>query len=303
MKGLYFKRNNESIEKAEQNSAELNLLAKNNGTEIMLYRIKKDSSFYIYTIDSKESIEFFYILNGTIQYTENNKTENFTSGDYFYVQDLQKSVYFKALDDVKLLYIVTSPVFHYLSSSIGILNDIVKKVEQKDVYTSHHSERVESYSMKIAKKLQFDKTRLEELNFSALFHDVGKVFVPDEILNKPGRLTDEEMDFIKRHPVDGMKIVKDSYYKNVGKIIEQHQERIDGSGYPYGLKGDEILPEAKIIAVADSYDAMTSDRPYRKGMPPEVAIKELEDLAGIKYDKEIVDALRDSLIEEGIIKK
>ncbi len=132
-------------------------------------------------------------------------------------------------------------------------------------------------------------------------HDIGKINVPDEILKKPGRLTDEEFEYIKRHPGDGAEMVKKTSYEYIWQIIEQHHERLDGSGYPHGLKGNEILIEAKIIAVSDTYDAMTTDRPYRKGLSPIQTVEELKRLSGIHYEKEIVDVMVDILIEEGVI--
>lgn len=157
------------------------------------------------------------------------------------------------------------------------------------------------YSLKIAKILGLSSERLENIVFASLCHDVGKVFVPNEILNKPGKLTEEEFNLIKKHPIDGAKMAQGTFMGNLDKIIVQHHERIDGTGYPYGLKGDEILLEAKIIALADSFDAMTSDRSYRKAMDVEVAFKELKSLSGIHYDEKVVEAFEKVLRDENKI--
>ena len=124
---------------------------------------------------------------------------------------------------------------------------------------------------------------------------------PIEILNKPGKLTKEEFEIIKKHPSDGADLVLETTYNYLAPIIEQHHERLDGSGYPRGLKGHEILLEAKIIAVTDTFDAMTEDRAYRKAFTPQYAMDELKRLSGSHYDPEIVDALESILKEEGTL--
>ena len=137
--------------------------------------------------------------------------------------------------------------------------------------------------------------------FAAVYHDIGKINVPDAILLKPASLSEEEFEYIKKHPTDGRKLFEKTYLCDIGEIIEQHHERLDGSGYPFGLKDEEICIEAKIVAVLDSYDAMTSDRPYRKGLSAKIAMEELKRFAGIHYDKKIVEIFEEVLKEEGIL--
>ena len=155
--------------------------------------------------------------------------------------------------------------------------------------------------MKIGKKLNLFKDELDNLIVASVLHDVGKINVPEEILNKPGGLTDEEYAIIKKHPVDGAEMVKDTYYADISTIIHQHHERLNGSGYPHGLKGEEITIGAKIIGVSDSYDAMTDDRSYRKAYSPEYAMDELKRFSGVLYEPAVVDALEQILIEEGVL--
>ncbi|WBW97126.1 HD-GYP domain-containing protein [Oceanirhabdus sp. W0125-5] len=299
--GLFLGQNNKYIENFTQKSSELRLLAKGDGTEIMLQKINSGIFFVISPGENGELMEFFYILEGCIEVHEEDNISILKQGEYFYAHHLRETVKFKAKDDVTLLYVTTQPVFQYLSKTLKELTDIVKDVDKKDSYTYSHDKRVQKYSIKIANKLRLSKERFEHLAVAAQLHDIGKINVPIEILNKPGRLTPEEFECIKKHSSDGRELVKKTYYANIGTIIEQHHERLDGSGYPYGLKGQDILLEAKIIAVADTYDAMTTDRPYRKGLSPETALNELKRLSGIHYDEEVVNVFEEILKEEKIV--
>ncbi len=140
---------------------------------------------------------------------------------------------------------------------------------------------------------------LEQLRYASELHDVGKVKVPDAILGKPDKLTDEEWKEMEKHPKAGEEIVgKIPRLESAAKIIGQHQEKYDGTGYPKGLEGDKITLEARIIAVVDAWDAMRSDRPYRDALPGEVAIKELKENKGTQFDPEVVDILI-NMIDEG----
>ncbi|MFH1061694.1 MAG: PAS domain S-box protein [Candidatus Omnitrophota bacterium] len=181
---------------------------------------------------------------------------------------------------------------------IQIVSMLSETVSVADRYTEDHCERLQEFSLKIGAELALTEDQMEHLKFAALLHDVGKVGVPIHILLKKGKLTEEEWNAIKEHPKKGADIVRQlSGFEDVALIIEQHQERIDGKGYPLGLKKDQIKKEATIISVVDAFDAMTSDRPYRKAMSIDEAIKELEKNAGSQFAKEVVDAFI------GILKK
>lgn len=302
MEGLHLGNDNSCIEKVNQGAGDLSLLAKGGETEVMFQNIKAEEYFCIEPAPNSEVMEFFYLIDGSISYNCEGKTITLNKGDYFYVHNLKETAHFKTLCNCKLLYVSNQPIFQYLSARIRDLVKMVDKVEEKDIYTYNHGKRVKDYSMKIGKKLGISKERLEILGFASLCHDVGKINVPDEILNKPGKLTDEEMKCIRKHPIDGALMVKDTFFYMASDIIRQHHERLDGSGYPFGLKADDILLEAKIISVADTYDAMTTDRVYRKKLDVIVAINELEKYKGIKYDKTVIDVFERILKEEGILK-
>lgn len=174
--------------------------------------------------------------------------------------------------------------------TIETMEALAKTVEVKDAYTREHLDRVEDYSLQLAERLGVPEERREQLRFAAVLHDIGKVRVPDGILNKQDGLTDEEYDKMKTHAEVGQSIVGQvSYLQQAAKIVGQHHERFDGSGYPKGLQGDEITLEARILSVVDAYDAMRSDRPYREALPKEEALRELRENKGTQFDPRVED--------------
>ena len=173
----------------------------------------------------------------------------------------------------------------------GTVKTMSKIVETRDPYTSGHEAQVAIISCKIAKEMGLSENQIEAINVAATLHDIGKISVPSEILTKPGHLNDLEMEIIKTHcqvAYDILKTIKFPY--PVADIILQHHERMDGSGYPQGLKGSDILLEARIIGTADVIDAMASHRPYRPALGVGVAMEEIVKCKGIIYDLSVVDA-------------
>lgn len=176
---------------------------------------------------------------------------------------------------------------------------LANAIDVRDPYTAGHSERVAKISLEIGKMLGLGSSQIELLELAALFHDVGKLGIPDEILKKPGKLTDHEFEKIKAHPQTGVNILENiDFLKQALPIILHHHEKFSGGGYPSGIKGEEIPIESRIIAVADTYDAMTSDRPYRKGLPHDDAICEIVRMKGTQFDAKIVDAFLKADIEQ-----
>ncbi len=298
---LYIGRKNTFKEKFIQNSAKLSLIGKGDGSEVMIQEITSDQIVFIEPGENSELMEFFYILDGELEIDKDENKTLLEKDDYFYVHHLDEHVQFHTVTDVRLLYFSTQPVFHYLSSTIKELVELTNIVEDKDIYTHGHISRVKDFSLKIGNKLRLSKEKIENIGFAALFHDIGKINVPDEILKKPGKLTEEEYEIMKNHPNWGAEIVSKTYFEKLSEVIRQHHERIDGSGYPDKLKGDSICIEAKIIAVADSYDAMTSDRPYSMAKCPKLATEELITLKGIAYEGKVVDALIQVLMDDRIL--
>ncbi len=204
----------------------------------------------------------------------------------------------KPFDPVDLSETVKSGIdkFDLSNTKIEMLNDLrelfyktIKSIssalDAKDPYTHGHSLRVTLYSLILAKELGLDDKTLEEIETAGLLHDIGKVGIPQKILCKPGKLTDEEFEIMKSHTEQGEKIVKKIKKLDViSNWLKSHHERWDGHGYPAGLKGEDIHISARIIAIADTYDAMTSTRSYRTALTHEVAISEIAKCAGSQFD-------------------
>jgi len=177
----------------------------------------------------------------------------------------------------------------------SLLEDTIKAiqsvVQKKDPSTARHQARVWKLACAIGWEMGLGKTRVAIIGLAALVHDFGKVFIPADILNKPGKLTEAEFSAVKNHAEAVFQILSTiDVFCPIADIVHQHHERMNGSGYPLGLKGDDILLEARIIAVADVVEAMLSDRPHRRALGVEVAMKEIADGSGILYDAKAVDA-------------
>ncbi|MFZ4712504.1 MAG: HD-GYP domain-containing protein [Bacteriovoracaceae bacterium] len=167
---------------------------------------------------------------------------------------------------------------------------ILNALDQKDHYTFGHSMRVAYFSIVIGEQLGLDSDAMYDLELSALFHDIGKIGIPDSILNKPGRLEEEEFNIMKLHPVKSGEILEGfDGFEQIALNAKLHHERYDGRGYPDGMKGEAIPTYARIILIADTFDAMTSSRPYRKGLPYQVAYDELRQFAGTQFDPKLVE--------------
>ena len=173
----------------------------------------------------------------------------------------------------------------------GTIAAVANTVEMRDLYTAGHQRRVTEIAEAIATKLGLPEDRIKGLRLAGIVHDLGKINVPAEILNKPAKLSDVEYELIKTHPQTGYDILKHVKFPwPIAQIILQHHERMDGSGYPAGLRGDQILLEARIIAVADVVDSMTSHRPYRPALGLEAALDEIKQGSGTLYDPDVVEA-------------
>ena len=176
---------------------------------------------------------------------------------------------------------------------------LMKTVDAKDQYTGEHCKRVAYYSLKLGAKLKLSATELSNLNLAAMFHDIGKIGIPDNILQKKSRLTDEEYETIKYHPIIGANILSVStMFEDVAKTVLEHHERVDGKGYPYGLKSNEISKLGKILCICDTFDAITSKRSYKENFSIDFALEEFEKIKGTQLDLEYTNAFIDLINED-----
>ncbi|MDI3279940.1 MAG: HD domain-containing protein, partial [Bacillota bacterium] len=181
---------------------------------------------------------------------------------------------------------------------LGTVDALVKSIEAKNPYTKGHSEGVSHYVELLGQALKMSQDRLARLRRAALLHDLGKLAIPSSLLSKPGPLTEQEREEIRSHPQVGAEIVaRAPQLADILPAVRWHHERVDGSGYPDGLVGNQIPLEARIVAIADAFDAMTSDRPYRPRMTKEEALAELEKNAGTQFDARLVKIFRQCLEE------
>ena len=187
-------------------------------------------------------------------------------------------------------YTATLELHNAYRGTVMLLSDVV---EAEDDYTAFHCRSVVELVAEVADEMKIPKAERQELEFAALLHDVGKIAIPKEILNKPSKLTDEEFDLIKTHTIEGQLLLDrvGGLMGRVGKIVRSCHERWDGKGYPDGLRGEEIPLAARIVFCCDAYNAMTTDRPYRKAMRREDALAEIRDNAGTQFDATVAEAL------------
>nr|WP_263324302.1 HD-GYP domain-containing protein [Neobacillus sp. Marseille-Q6967] len=190
--------------------------------------------------------------------------------------------------------------------NIALIKALANALDSRDTYTLHHSENVTRYAVEIAKKMNLSKDMCNAIRIGGLLHDIGKIGIPENILNKPDRLTDDEYSIIKLHPTIGYEMIKriTTFTDNgVLDIVLYHHERYDGTGYPKGLKGDQIPLAARIVAVADTFDAMSSKRVYRKELDLEYTLNEIRRNKGTQFDPKIVDIFFSLFEHEGQLTK
>lgn len=241
---------------------------------------------------------FFMLIGGLI-------AGGFAAGLVFYKRfkkQLKKQNY--QLNTIEELYKEVQRASGTIDANVlASIESLARALEARDAYTRGHSDRVNKFSMAIGRIMGLSKHELEILHDASLLHDIGKIGVPDRILLKPTRLTEEEYDIMKSHAQMGADILSSmSFLREHVPLIRWHHERQDGKGYPDGLRGSEIPIGARIIQVADTWDAMTSNRPYRRALSNEVAASELIKYSGTQFDADVVDAFISWLLDKGMLK-
>ncbi len=262
--------------------------------EVNVYKFIKGSGLSIVPTQNSEEVKTFIVMYGSCY---NAETESvLVPGDIVVMKNSDEYVNLIMLESTEIIeqgYNVNS--FKSVDENVTNLLDILDSIQQKDLYTDEHCKRVFNLSTRMALKLGYKGFKLYYLRRAARYHDIGKLYISDAILSKPDKLNDLEYAEMKNHVNLGKELIQDIFCEEIFSIISQHHERIDGSGYPNGLIGEEISEEGKILAICDSYDAMTTDRVYKKGKSHEEAILELRDLAGILYDERLVEVFIDVL--------
>lgn len=270
----------------------LTLLAKHDSVEIMTQRVDKNATVWLSPGTGENDFEYFFVHEGEMQIDMDGETITFRAGDSFFINRLKNNVLMRCTQSALLLYVSTCPVFSSEAYWQEELRGMLRRINEKDHYTRRHSRAVMRYAVRLYEELKeyCPGLTLEDYVLGALFHDVGKCNVPGEILRKKDRLTNDEYRVIMHHPVDSARILEPIYGERIAELARTHHERMDGSGYPCGLMGEEIPFEARILAVADVFDAMTSDRGYNKVKTFEEAAQELYMLDRV-FDRRVTETL------------
>lgn len=301
--GLYLYQGKNNAGNADETQF-LSLLAKKGNLEVMTQRVTKGATAWLYPAGDPSDMEFYFVHSGEMEIVlSDGETRRVGPGDSFCAQNLHKNVLMRCLEDALLLYVSTCPAFDEQQYWQKELQALLRRVDEYDHNTRRHSRAVMRYAVHLYEALadKMNDVELEDFIVAALFHDVGKCNVPGSILRKRGKLTAEEYEIVKCHPQDSATILRPMYGEKIAAITHMHHERMDGSGYPQGLKGDEIPLEARILMVADSFDAMTSDRGYNQVMSLEEAAAEIVEKEGL-YDPLVAGTLQE-LVRSGQIKR
>ena len=290
--GLDIRRAGQSLETVTTKAAVFRLLSSYPDLEILEGSIALGERLHLIPLENPPyaATEVYYILSGQLSSDLPGQTLTVGPGDYLVAERLQDVAIFSALSEVRFLYICSLPTFHQTSEALSELKNLAVEVETKDGYTANHCDRIQRLAYATGKELGLSHHQLYQLDYGAYLHDVGKIKIPLSLLQKPGPLSTDEWPLFHQHPITGREMLEQTFMKASGPIVEQHHERYDGSGYPYGLGRDEVRVESYIVAVADTYDAMTSNRPYRKARSKQEALDEIEGLTGQHYPTEVVKA-------------
>ncbi|NLI54234.1 MAG: HD domain-containing protein [Clostridiales bacterium] len=265
MDGILFNRKMAAADThAPEDETSTTLLAKQGDLEVMLYRIGGESVVWLYPASDPDAIEFFFVHEGVVELALDDGVVSLGPGESFSVSGLTREIPVKMQGATQILYVTNCPAYESVSRFEESLSELLKRVNEKDHYTYRHSKAVLHYSLALYDAMQESCPAIprDDLAVAALFHDVGKCFVPVEILQKPEKLEHAELRYILRHPVDSGRMLLPKFGEQIAEIARNHHERLNGSGYPRGLRTEDISLSSQIVAVADVFDAMTTDRGY-----------------------------------------
>jgi|GEM_PF-794173 len=297
MKKSFVHRSEDFIDSIARGGYKAALLAKGRGLDVFSEAIPPQVVFYIDSGTEWPGFEFIYILDGHLRYLGGDLSTSLGPGDFIVRHLAEERSYFETDTPVVLLHLCSPAAFELMRGEVDEFFEVASKVEA-DEYLDGHCKRLETVALSAGEKLGLSGEQLGKLSYAAFFHDIGKSKVPRRILQKPKKLTKTEWELVKRHATWGKEILQTKdFLKDVAVVVEQTHEHVDGKGYPLGLKGDEIMIEAKIIAAVDAFDAMINDRPYRKARSVESALQELQENAGSQFDEKVVEVIT-AVIEE-----
>ncbi|MBE1552984.1 HD-GYP domain-containing protein [Sporosarcina limicola] len=278
--------------------ADVILLGRWDGLSNALYSLREDGILWAQYNSEDALVETYTILNGVVEMECRGKRRILEIGETIDVSQYEQIISFYGKTNVDILIKMDAKSYEPRFFETQLLLIEADAIEAVDDYTYMHCNRIKDYSIEVWKHLGLPKESLRTLRWGAYFHDIGKRVVPVDILNKPEKLTSEEWEIMKTHTTEGAEIIRNHpilWLKDVAFIVEQHHERFDGKGYPYGLKNDEIALESSIVSVVDAFDAMTTDRVYKKALTIQVAVKELENGKGTQFNPIVVEAFLEIL--------
>ncbi|WP_060205717.1 HD-GYP domain-containing protein [Sporosarcina koreensis] len=273
-------------------SGQITLMGRWNNVAEALFSLNVEGSFCAQYNPENTIVETYTLLDGDIEIEYRGTRTKMNVGETLDASCYDKIVTFYGTSDAEILMKMDADFYEQLFFETLTLQSEMDAVSRVDGYTYHHCDRIRQYAIEVWKRMDQPKGRLRLLRWGSYFHDIGKLAIPLEILNKPGKLTSDEWETMKSHSLIGAAIMRDhpvEWLKDAAFIVEQHHERYDGKGYPYGLKGDEISIEAAIVSVVDAYDAMTTERVYKRTLTMEEAFVELKMGKGTQFHPDVVD--------------
>ena len=264
--------------------------------QVSLITMSTDRILYVEPLSTSDAYKSYYIVKGSCFVFDDGSI--LREGDMMIFRNTDEVHTLKTLEDTVILVHATHyDVYKTIEEQNAVIDKLLKEIQQKDHYTGEHSLRVFELVKKLGVRMGYKSKALNNLTKAAYYHDLGKIFVDDHILNKPGQLDEIEYEEIKKHVSNAKEMILEHFSVDIYNIIIQHHERVNGSGYPYGLKGDDICEEAMILAVCDCFDAMITNRVYKNGKSTEIALLELKELSGILYDPKVVSEFVEMILE------
>lgn len=281
-------------------SGTVTLMEKRQNIAESIFALPPGGSFCAQYNPDHATVEQYTLISGTMDYEHEGSRRKMKIGETVDASQHAKVITFYALTDAEVVIHMDAPFYEKNFFEMQLLQREMDAVAQVDGYTYQHCDRIRQYAIEVWKKFDQPAASLKLMRWGAYFHDLGKLAIPPAILNKPGKLTPAEWDIMKSHSQRGADMLRNhpvEWLREAAYIVEQHHERYDGKGYPNGLKGEEISLEAAIVSVVDAFDAMTTDRVYKKAMPVDIALEELLNEKGKQFNPAVVYAFVE-VIEE-----